>query len=110
VFPIFWRVALDRAWSLNTQGGLRRRMLQFFQKEWKDQGKFVDHYERDGRRLSALEALPLYATVHALALQEDKELARAIEQEKLEALRQNAPSNQQDQGKDEKMKSSMNMI
>ncbi|HZC82296.1 MAG TPA: hypothetical protein VE222_11405, partial [Nitrospiraceae bacterium] len=77
-FPIFWRVALDVAWFGRSEGPLRHKMLGFFQQEWKAHGMFVDRYSLKGLPLSSNEGLPLYATVHALAFQEQHDLARLL--------------------------------
>lgn len=89
-FPIFWRVALDAQWFGRPQSELRRTMLAFFQDEWRARKAFFDQYSLDGQPLSRIEGLPLYATVHALALQEDPALARLIGEAKLDPLRKNA--------------------
>lgn len=85
-FPIFWRVAVDANWHRRRESELRRQMLVFFQTEWKAKKKFLDHYTLKGRPLSTLEGLPLYSTVHALALVEDRDLAARIGQEKVGVL------------------------
>ncbi|MDH4186473.1 MAG: glycosyl hydrolase family 8, partial [Nitrospira sp.] len=82
-FPIFWRMALDAAWFGRSEGALRQKMLEFFQREWNAHGKFVDHYSLKGLPLSSNEGLPLYATVHALAFQEQHDLARLLSEKKL---------------------------
>jgi len=85
-FPIFWRVALDAAWFGRSEGPLRQKMLGFFQHEWKAHGEFVDRYSLKGLPLSSSEGLPLYATVHALAFQEQHDLARLLSEKKLAPL------------------------
>ena len=85
-FPIFWRVALDTAWFRRSEGPLRQKMLGFFQREWAAHGLFVDRYSLKGLPLSSSEGLPLYATVHALAFQEQHELARLLSEQKLAPL------------------------
>ncbi|TKS63662.1 MAG: hypothetical protein EWM73_01240 [Nitrospira sp.] len=85
-FPIFWRVALDAAWFRRSEGPLRQKMLEFFQREWKAHGVFVDRYSLKGLPLSSSEGLPLYATVHALAFQEQHGLARLLSENKLASL------------------------
>ncbi|MDP1768688.1 MAG: glycosyl hydrolase family 8 [Nitrospirota bacterium] len=85
-FPIYWRIALDAAWFGRSEGALRQKMLGFFQREWKAQGKFVDHYSLKGLPLSSNEGLPLYSTVHALAFQEQHDLARLLSEKKLAQL------------------------
>ena len=85
-FPIFWRVALDTAWFRRSEGPLRQKMLGFFQREWAAHGLFVDRYSLKGLPLSSSEGLPLYATVHALAFQEQHELARLLSEKKLAPL------------------------
>jgi cellulose synthase (UDP-forming) len=89
-FPIFWRVALDAQWFGRPQSGLRRTMLAFFQDEWRTRKTFFDQYSTRGQPLSRIEGLPLYATVHALALQENPALARLIGDAKLDPLRMKA--------------------
>ncbi|HET8761515.1 MAG TPA: glycosyl hydrolase family 8 [Nitrospiria bacterium] len=89
-FPIFWRVALDARWFGRPQSELRRKMLAFFQDEWRTRKAFFDRYSIRGEPLSRLEGLPLYATVHALALEEDQVLAGHISRAKLDPLRQKA--------------------
>ncbi|MDZ4856179.1 MAG: glycosyl hydrolase family 8 [Nitrospirota bacterium] len=85
-FPIFWRIALDAVWFGRSESPLRHKMLGFFQREWTAQGKFVDRYSLKGLPLSSIEGLPLYATVHALAFQEQPELARLLSEKKLAPL------------------------
>ncbi|ALA57435.1 glycosyl hydrolase family 8 [Nitrospira moscoviensis] len=89
-FPIFWRVAQDVRWFGRAEGPLRQAMLAFFEREWKAQGRFLDRYQVDGTPRSSLEALPLYATVQALALETDPDLARRIRERKLTALQRQA--------------------
>ncbi len=89
-FPIFWRVALDTAWFRRSEGPLRQKMLGFFQHEWKTNGFFVDRYSLKGLPLSSSEGLPLYATVHALAFQEQHDFARLLSEKKLAPLEANA--------------------
>ena len=91
-FPIFWRVALDAAWFGRAQGPLRHKMLEFFRQEWKTRGAFVDRYTLKGSPLSASEGLPLYATIHALAAQEQDELARRLREKKIAPLEAGALS------------------
>jgi cellulose synthase (UDP-forming) len=85
-FPIFWRVALDARWFGRAESELRGKMLRFFWTEWRARGKFVDRYTTAGEPHSSIEALPLYATVHALAVRDHPELARRLEEVKLSAL------------------------
>jgi cellulose synthase (UDP-forming) len=89
-FPIFWRVAQDAAWFGRAEEPLRQAMLAFFEREWKAQGRFLDRYKIDGTPRSSFEGLPLYATVHALALDIDPDLARQIRARKLAALQRQA--------------------
>jgi cellulose synthase (UDP-forming) len=84
--PLFWRVAVDAAWFGRGEGNLRRRMLAFFEQEWQTRKKFFDQYTVTGQPRSNFEGLPLYATVHALALQEHRNLARLISETKLGTL------------------------
>ncbi len=85
-YPIFWRMAMDALWSSRHQGRLRAKMLEFFQKEWRDEGRFMDRYALDGRPLSKFEGLPLYATVESLAEVTDSGLASKIRRAKLSPL------------------------
>lgn len=89
-FPLFWRVALDANWFHRPKANLRRTMLKFFQREWQSHMKLFDQYSVSGQPLSQLEGLPLYATVHALAWQEEHDLARPIGETKLGTLRAKA--------------------
>jgi cellulose synthase (UDP-forming) len=89
-FPIFWRVAQDAAWFGRAEGALRQAMLAFFEREWKAHGRFLDRYKLDGNPRSSLEGLPLYATVHALALETDPDLGRQLRERKLTALQRQA--------------------
>lgn len=89
-FPLFWRVALDANWFHRPQTKLRQTMLRFFQREWHTRKMLFDHYSVNGQPLSQLEGLPLYATVHALAWQEENDLARLISETKLGTLRAKA--------------------
>jgi len=89
-FPLFWRVALDANWFQRPKTELRRAMLRFFQREWHTRKKLFDHYSLSGQPLSQLEGFPLYATVHALAWQEEHDLARLIGETKLGILRAKA--------------------
>lgn len=84
--PIFWRVAVDARWFARPESALRRRMLQFFETEWRSKRKVLDRYSIAGKPLSELEGLPHLATVHSLALLENPELAESIRLEKLERL------------------------
>lgn len=85
-FPIFWRMAADARWHHRREGALRRRMLAFFEQEWRQRGKFLDHYTLDGAPRSGYEGLPLYATVQALAQVEDQGLAQELRRQKLDPL------------------------
>lgn len=89
-FPLFWRVALDAQWFGRSEAALRGKMLSFFWSEWRTRGKFVDRYSVTGEPRSAVEGLPLYATVHALAVQAHPELARRLAESKLPLLHANA--------------------
>ncbi|HLZ34280.1 MAG TPA: glycosyl hydrolase family 8 [Nitrospira sp.] len=88
--PLFWRVALDAQWFGRSEAVLRGKMLDFFWSEWKTRGRFLDRYTLKGEPLSAMEMLPLYATVHALAVQNHPELARRLAEVKLPLLHANA--------------------
>lgn len=89
-FPIFWRVALDQRWFARPEKRLRRKMLAFFEKEWNSKKVFYDRYDLAGNPLSSLEALPLYTTVHSLALLENPKLARELQTAKIDTLWKNA--------------------
>jgi len=89
-FPLFWRVAVDAQINHRHEGRLRRHMLRFFKNEWKQRGLFYDHYDVQGHPLSDKEAMPLYATMHALALVQNPSLAQLLETRKLAGLRTNA--------------------
>ena len=89
--PLFWRTAVDANWfGRRTEADLRRRMLAFFWKEWQARQKFFDQYSVTGEPRSTFEGLPLYATVHALALQEEHDLARVLSETKLGMLHDKA--------------------
>lgn len=85
-FPLFWRVALDATWFGRATGELRNKMLAFFVREWQEHGRFLDRYTLEGAPLSSYEGLPLYASVHALALAQDHVLARLLSETKLAPL------------------------
>ena len=89
-FPIFWRIALDERWNWRGNERLRARMLAPLRDAYSQSGALYDRYELDGTPRSKLEALPLYATAHALAQEEDPEFARRLREEKLENLWANA--------------------
>lgn len=84
--PLYWRVAVDASWFGRREDDLRRQMLAFFWKEWQVRKKFFDRYTVTGEPRSTFEGLPLYATVHALAVEERHDLARALSETKLEVL------------------------
>ncbi|MBH0186061.1 MAG: glycosyltransferase [Nitrospira sp.] len=65
-------------------------MLNFFQREWRAHGRLVDHYALDGTPRSMMEGLPLYATVSALALQEQPDFASTLMLRKLTDLQRTA--------------------
>jgi len=89
--PIFWRVALDQQWhGRRDSAELRRRMMVFFEKEWAEKGRFLDRYGPDGSPQSNQEGLALYATVHSLALVENKSLAKDIWTRNLNGLQTQA--------------------
>ena len=89
-FPLFWRVALDAQWFGRSEAPLRGKMLDFFWSEWRTRGKFLDRYSTRGEPRSPIEGLPLYATVHGLALQDHPELARRLAEHILPRLHGNA--------------------
>jgi cellulose synthase (UDP-forming) len=85
--PIFWRVALDARWFGRAEHDeLRARMLEFFRQTFREEGRLRERYTLAGRPLSALDGLPHLATVHALAVLEDRELAAELRSAKLEGL------------------------
>lgn len=90
VFPIFWRVATDEQWFGRGKSELRQRMLQFFEQEWDRHHKFLDRYSLQGEPQSRFEALPLYATVSALARVNQSPIAEPLEEKKLLPLWTNA--------------------
>ena len=85
-FPIFWRVALDQRWHRRWQGRLRERMLAPLRAAYAETGSLYDRYDLAGEPLSELEALPLYATAHSLAIIVDEDFARRLREEKLDGL------------------------
>ena len=89
-FPLFWRVALDAQWFGRSESALRGKMLAFFWSEWQTRGTFLDRYSTRGEPRSRIDGLPLYATVHALALQDHPELARRLNEHVLPRLHTNA--------------------
>ncbi len=91
-FPIYWRVATDYQWFGRDKPRLRAAMLRFFEDEWQRRGRFYDNYSPTGKPASELEGLPLYATVAALAREENSQLAERLEAQKLSVLWQKALS------------------
>jgi cellulose synthase (UDP-forming) len=116
-FPIFWRVALDATWNWRAAGidydvfpllralgielngewkqeaelaQLHERMLAPLRAAWDREQRIYDRYELGGRALSKLEALPLYATAHALAELADRPFADQLYAKKLALLRAKA--------------------
>ncbi|MGA1869818.1 MAG: glycosyl hydrolase family 8 [bacterium] len=89
-FPLYWRIALDYQWHGRNNSALRKAMLAFFQSQWKEYGKLLDRYTSEGHAKSEVEALPLYATVHSLAITVDNNLAKEIYDTKLQGLWENA--------------------
>lgn len=89
-FPIYWRVAQDQRWHHRWQAPLREKMLAPLRRAYAETGRLFDRYDLAGKPLSNLEALPLYATVHALASVIDEEFAMQLQREKLDPLWQNA--------------------
>jgi len=85
-FPVYWRVALDARWSWRGHGELRARMLAPLRDAYVKSRALYDRYDLDGTPRSQLEALPLYATAHALAQVEDPDFAKRLRAEKLEGL------------------------
>ena len=94
-FPLFWRIALDGQWFGRSEAALRGKMINFFWSEWRTRGRFLDRYAVTGEPRSPLEALPLYATVHALAVSDHPELARRLAEVKLPTLHANALAGKQ---------------
>ncbi|MEZ4333774.1 MAG: glycosyl hydrolase family 8 [Myxococcota bacterium] len=90
-FPIYWRLAADWHWSWRLEGELRARMLAPLHEAYvRDGARLFDRYRPDGAAKSRLEALPLYATAHALADVVDPAFAERLRREKLEPLWRNA--------------------
>ncbi len=94
-YPMYWRAAVDAKWNHRDQAPLRKKMLAFFKEEWKSRKRILDNYNLEGKALSKLEGLPLYATLHSLALIEDVEFARDLETYVLDSLFQKALIGQQ---------------
>ncbi len=119
-FPIFWRVALDATWNWRTAildfdgiaalrdleleaneswrdeaqlASLHDRMLAPLRASFEQHERIYDRYETSGKALSELEALPLYATAHALAELADEPFAQELHTKKLVALRAKALEN-----------------
>lgn len=90
VFPIFWRVALDANWHWRREEALLERMLEPLRGAYARDGRLYDRYTTDGSARSALEGLPLYATLHSLAEVVDPEFATRLREEKLDELWQKA--------------------
>lgn len=90
VFPVFFRVAIDASWQWRLDPTLRERMLAPLKAAFEQDGRIYDRYTTRGEALSRLEALPLYATAHALAEVADPEFAERLREARLEALRDNA--------------------
>jgi cellulose synthase (UDP-forming) len=90
VFPLYWRMAMDQRWESHAHKTMRRHFMKFFRDEWTREGKLMDHYTLTGQPSSKQEGMPLYATVHSLAMVEDSLLAEDIEARRLNGLRQNA--------------------
>ncbi|MGZ3744240.1 MAG: glycosyl hydrolase family 8 [Pseudobdellovibrionaceae bacterium] len=86
VFPLYWRMALDSSWFSRDQRALRATMLSFLQEEWGRHGKLYDQYTLDGQARSKVEALPLYATVHTLAVINGEKWAEALWSHQLQPL------------------------
>ena len=84
--PLFWRLAMDEAWFSRPEEPLRRKVLAFFEEEYRTRGRIFDRYTATGKPLTDLEGLPHLATVHALANVEAPALAEALREEKLGAL------------------------
>jgi cellulose synthase (UDP-forming) len=90
VFPLYWRMAADWRWHWSLESELREKMLAPLREAYRRDGRLYDRYQPDGTALSKLEALPLYATVHALADVVDPAFAESLRTEKLDALWQKA--------------------
>ncbi len=91
VFPIYWRVAADWRWHWRMEGELREKMLAPLRDAYRrDAGRLFDRYRPDGTAKSKFEALPLYATLHALADVVDPEFGETLREEKLVPLWQKA--------------------
>ena len=61
-------------------------MLAPLRARWAASGQIYDRYDVSGEPLSSLEALPLYATAHSLALVQDAGFAEQLRVGKLEGL------------------------
>ncbi len=85
-FPLYWRLAMDREWHGRNKAELISKMLEFWRSEWNKHRNFYDRYTIAGEAKSKFEALPLYATVHSLALAVDLDWAQAIFDQKLSPL------------------------
>ncbi len=90
--PLLWRMALDEAWFDRPEEKLRRRMLAFFEEEYRTRGRIFDRYTTAGKPLTEFEGLPHMAAVQALANVESPGLAEALRDEKLDTLWEKALS------------------
>lgn len=84
--PLFWRLAMDEAWFSRPEEKLRRKVLSFFEEEYRARGRIFDKYTTAGKALSEFEGLPHLATVHALSNVEAPRLAEALGDGKLNTL------------------------
>lgn len=86
VFPLFWRLAVDKDWNLRGYAKVRSHLLSQFKQTYLANRAVYDKYTVKGKALSSLEALPLYATAYALALQEDESFAQDLYRDKIMRL------------------------
>ncbi len=85
VVPLFFRLAVDAAWHGRAERSARV-LLDNVEEIYATSGRLVERYDTNGHPLSQLEGLPHYASVHALALVEDRDFAERLEREKLAQL------------------------
>jgi len=84
--PVFWRIALDKQWYNRDKEEIYDAMLKFFKVEWQRKGALYYHYDLYGTIQTKKESVQLYASLHALAQNEDAGLARQIWMYKLKPL------------------------
>lgn len=81
--PLFFRVALDKVWFHRRESQLRRDLVGQMKSLWQRDGRIFDSYDLSGNSLSGGENPSLYASLYALAVQEDGEFATALLQKKI---------------------------